>query len=497
MKFFFVFITLVFPLITFANNCNQFVQKSKSLKEIKHILRSSEYELNAYDFEKLTLDDLKKYFLSEFIKAEDKLNTIINNQSLPSFNNTLLALEKLDLELNRAHTLLSHIDMTNQSPDTTALIELFEKLYQQLSDKQKFSQTLFKRIEAVYQKQQIKKTLDNESFKLLKDAYENFQKSGINLPKEQQTRLSVIEKNLTDLSKEFEQNILKHKKEIVFYLDESEVDGIPDYVLKSASELAEKIPGHAKYLFSPQFGNSGMVTAYATSPEVRLKAYLATEKLAQDGVFNNTSIVYEIIKLRHEKAQILGKENYAELSISDKMAKSEKNVLTFLETLRDVSRPYAIKEKELLLNFYNELTQKNESNIPMSDRAYYGRLFSEKLDNFDTEMVRPYFEMNNTLTVVFDLVEKLYQVKFIKVNIPTSHPDVYAYRVYDQKTESDIGLFYFDPYARPEKNGGAWSMGRKLPVLNTNSILCFKSRFMLVFFFSLSKLEQLLLTFIL
>lgn len=451
MKFILSFLFLV--QILHANDCSHFFHQSKSLKEIRNIIVKNENTLNAIDFERLTLDDLKKYFLNEYTKTEDKIHAIINSSAKPSFNNTIVSLEKADIELARVISIAYHIDSVATTTDTKKFLKLIKTLMSELSDKIYYNKVLYEKVNRVHESNP---QLSFAETKLLNKTLNTFKANGINLPSKNQERLSQINIEIMELNQKFAENVLEHEKQIKLFLNEEELKGVPQDVVESAEQLAKK-DGHSnKFLFSPQYNNDRKLLEYADDEAVRKKAYDTTKRTASEGPFNNIPVLKEIVTLRNEKAKILGQDSYAQLIAQRNMAKSEENILRFIESTQEFLEPLRQKEKEELDKFVERL-RGFKAELEPWNKAYYIRKYSEALNQFEEEEVRPYFELENTLAGIFKIVEDLYSVEFSPINIPNYSPDVRTFLVKDLKSKQEIGLFYYDPYARTGKSGGAWS----------------------------------------
>jgi oligopeptidase A len=293
----------------------------------------------------------------------------------------------------------------------------------------------------------------------IRNELRDFHLSGIDLPADKQARLKDISQELSRLTTKFGENVLdatrEWKKQVT---DESLLAGLPDSVKAMARLNAEReqLDGWVLTLDAPCLLPT---MNYAENRALREEMYIANVTRASDqgpdaGRWDNSQIMQDILRLRHEKAQLLGFANYAEYSLATKMAEKPQDVVDFLYDLARRARPAALKELEEVRQLARRLDGLEE--VQHWDVPYYSeKLRLEKYD-LSQETLRPWFPLPRVLEGLFRVVHRLYGLSVEpRDDVTTWHPDAHFYDVYDSAGQLR-GQFYFDPYARPGKRGGAW-----------------------------------------
>jgi oligopeptidase A len=308
--------------------------------------------------------------------------------------------------------------------------------------------------------------------KVIKDALRDFELSGIALPAHERARYKELSLRLSELQAKFEENIMDSVQAWSrLVTDEAQLDGMTDGA-KSAARTKAQAKNLEGWLLTLDFPSYDAVISKACNRELRQTLYAAyatraSEQNGHDLKFDNTALMGEILALRHEQALLLGFKNFAELSLATKMAESPAEVEQFLLDLGHKARPRAQAEIEEL----RELARADGiTDLQPWDAAYYSEKLREQTLGLSDEALRPYFPFPQVVRGMFDLVEQLYDIRIEPISgITTWHADVstYTLKQADGKPENKaLGLFYLDPYSRPEtKRGGAWMdecQGRRL-----------------------------------
>ena len=297
--------------------------------------------------------------------------------------------------------------------------------------------------------------------KVVDDALRDFKLSGIALPAAQKARYKTISLRLSELQSKFEENVMDCTQAWQHLVtDESELVGMTDSAKASAKAKAEakKLDG---WLLTLDFPSYDAVISRCENRALRQKLYTAYATRAADGPehdaqFDNTALMGEILDLRHEQAQLLGFNNFAELSLATKMAESPAEVESFLLDLARRARAPGAAELQQLKDL---AAQDGIDDFAAWDMAFYSERLREATLGLSDEALRPYFPFPQVLQGLFDLVRKLFGVRIEPLSgVETWHPDVGTYElIRDDGSQERVGQFYLDPYARPEtKRGGAW-----------------------------------------
>jgi oligopeptidase A len=294
--------------------------------------------------------------------------------------------------------------------------------------------------------------------KVITDALRDFRLAGIALPARDKERFKAISLRLSELHAKFEEHLMDCVQAFSkLVTDERELAGMTDAAKAAALEKA-RAKGHEGWLLTLDFPSYDAVISKATDRALRRELYeafatRASERGPHDRKFDNTALMGEILALRHELAKLLGFNNFAELSLATKMAESPDEVEKFLRDLALRAKSRAQAELEEL----RALAREDGLELEVWDSAYYSEKLRQRKLGLSDEALRPYFPFPQVVRGMFDLVERLYDVKIEPVaGIPTWHADVTTY-VLKYKDGETFGMFYLDPYARPAtKRGGAW-----------------------------------------
>jgi peptidyl-dipeptidase Dcp len=313
---------------------------------------------------------------------------------------------------------------------------------------------LFKRVKSVYE-QKDSLSLDTESQRLLDKSYKSFVRNGALLNEAEQQTLREIDKNLSRLQLEFGEHVLADTQIFSLHItDELALDGLPDSVKTAAEDLA-KSKEKEGWLFTLDYPSYVPFMKFSTQRSLREKMYKAfTSKGFQKNENNNEAIVLNIVRLRHQRAQLLGYENHAQYVLEERMAKSPATVFDFSQNILDKALPAAKAELETLKTYGKE--QLGLDRLEKWDGSFVGEKLRQATFNFEEEVLKPYLPLQACVKGMFEIAHKLYGLNFSEVNdIPVYHKEVSTYKVYDQKG-AFVSYFYTDFHPRPGKRGGAW-----------------------------------------
>ncbi len=310
-------------------------------------------------------------------------------------------------------------------------------------------------------------TLETAQQKIINNALRDFTLSGIGLDEDKQQRYKAISLEQSNLASKYEENLMDAtnawKKHIT---DELQLTGLPPSALAQAKQAAEQ-EGLEGWLINLQFPSYSAVMTYADNRELRQEHYQAFATRASDqgpdaGRWDNTDIMEQTLALRHEKAQLLGFNNYAELSLAAKMADKPEDVISFLEDLADKSWRQGRKDLAELREFAEQYY--GITDLQSWDMSYYSEKMRQHFYQLSQEEVKTYFPANRVLAGLFTVVERLYGLQIEAISeFDSWHPDVQFFQIHD-KNGNIRGQFYLDLYARAKKRGGAWMddcVGRK------------------------------------
>ena len=374
------------------------------------------------------------------------------------WKNLINPLEDLHDRLNKAWSPVSHM---NSVICTDALREAYNECLPLLSDywtEVGQNAKLYDAYKAIAESGEYP-ILDIAQQKIIDNALRDFRLSGVNLDSDKQKRFKEIEQQLSKLSSQFSDQLLDATNAWTKLIkNEEALSGLPKSALMLAAQAADKEKQEG-WLLNLEIPCYMAVMTYAEKRGLRREMYEAYSTRASDqgphaGQWDNSEIMDQILRLRHEKAQLLGFENYAELSLAVKMANTPDQVVSFLNDLAERSISYARNDLEELRQFTE--TQFGLKTLEAWDIGYYSEKFRQHRFDLSQEEVKAYFPITRVLPGLFAVVEKLYGLQIIeRFDIDFWHPDVKFFEISDQNGELR-GRFYLDLYARSKKRGGAW-----------------------------------------
>lgn len=411
-------------------------------------------------FDQIKLEHYEPAIVEGMAQQKAEIEAIINNPEAPTFANTIEPYESSGKMLHRTTTVFANQLSANTCDE---LQDLANKLMPVLSEHENdicLNEQLFARIKQVYDNRG-NETLNGEQQKLLEDIYIGFTRNGANLNDEQKATFRELTKQLSLLSLQFSNNLLKETNDYQLHLkDEDDLKGLPASAVEAAKEAAEEkgLEGWIFTLHSPSFSPFMM---YADKRELRKELYLAyNTRCTHDNAQNNVEVVKQLVNLRMQVAQLLGYETYADYALERRMAQDQAHVYKLLNDLLDAYTPTAHQEIEEVQALARELEGDDFILMPW-DLGYYSHKLKERKFNLDNEKLRPYFELSKVKQGVFGLATRLYGISFKEnKDIPVYHPDVNAYEVYDMD-DTYLAVLYTDFHPREGKQGGAWMTSYK------------------------------------
>jgi peptidyl-dipeptidase Dcp len=391
----------------------------------------------------------------EAIKSAGKETKLISeNPEIPSFENTVAALDRIGEKLGRVSDILFNLNSAETSKELQAVTLEVSPMLTRFSNDITLNEQLFARIKTVYD---LKSSLElnTEQQMLLERKYRNFLLGGAGLEDGKKKRFREISEELSQLSLKFEENVLEETNSFELHIiDSSDLAGLPDGVVEMAS-MEAKSRQKQGWIFTLHFPSYIPFMQYSDKRELRekmLKAYTSRSFRGND--HDNRSLVQEITNLRLEIAEILGYNNFAEMILGDRMAENPAKVQSFLDELYNASHPAALRDYENIRKFARENGFKDE--IERWDWAYFSEKLKKAKYDIDDEILKPFFSLDPVRKAVFDLASRLYGIKFIENNnIPIYHQEVKTYEIFDADG-SFLAILYIDYYPRPGKSGGAW-----------------------------------------
>ena len=411
-------------------------------------------------FDRIKIEDYEPAIRKGMEEEDNEIRKIIENQDIPTFENTILALENSGELLERVTTVFFNIMSAETNDELDAIAERIMPELSEHSNNISLNPKLFERVKAVYQNKESLNLSDEEA-RLLEKTYDGFVRSGANLNEEDKETFRRLSMELSSLTLKFSQNHLKETNKYELHItDKENLAGLPDSALESASQTAKE-KGKEGWIFTLHAPSYIPFMKYSKIRELRKELYMAYNTQCTHGdEFDNTEIVKQLVNTRMELAILLGFENYADYVLRKRMAENSEKVYLLLNQLIEAYTPTAKKEIKEIEDIAKRLEGEDFELMPW-DFSYYSEKLKNEKYNFDEEALRPYFELSNVIKGVFGLATKLYGITFRKNSeIPVYHKDVEAFEVYDSDN-TFLAVLYTDFHPRAGKRSGAWMTSYK------------------------------------
>ena len=392
-------------------------------------------------------------------KAE--VEAIVNNPEEPTFENTIVALDRSGLLLDRVVGVFFNVLEADGNDEMNDIAEKVSPMLSELSDGIILNDALFQRVKAVYE-QREDFGLDAEQMRLLTETYKHFADNGANLPEDKKERLKEINQELALLSLKFGNNVVAETNACQFFVkDEAELAGLPESAKAAAAEEATAAGHPGEWLFTPKRTSFTPVLQYCENRELRKQLLMDyTTRANHNNENDNKAVIIREMELRIEKAKLFGYDNPADYILADCMAKNHQTVDAFLASvwapsLKAAKREAAELQKLLSKDLPGEKLQ------PW-DWWYYAEKLRKAKYDLDEEQLKPYFELDNVRKGAFGVATKLYGLQFEKLeDMPVYNPEVEVFKVTEANGDL-VGILYTDYFPRAGKRPGAW-MNQILP----------------------------------
>ena len=382
-----------------------------------------------------------------------EIDAITSDNDAPTFENVILAYDRSGRMLAQTELIFGMLCAAENTPEMQALQERVMPLLAAHADKILLNEKLFERVKAVYDRRGALE-LDAEQNRLLEKTYRDFVRAGALLDAEQKARLKAINGELSLAAVKFGQNILAENGNYALVLESADLDGIPSNVRDQAREKAEATGKKGKYVFTLHKPSLIPFLTYSQKRELREEIYKAYLNRCNNGdEYDNKQLINDFIRLRTEKAHLLGYPSYADYVVDDEMAGTTDAVY---KLLNEIWTPALERAKGELAEM-EELFRKDhpDGEFASWDWWYYAEKVRKQKYQLEEELLRPYFSLENVQSGIFFLANRLYGITFRPIVVPLYHPDAIAYEVLDAD-ESHLGVLYFDYFPRDGKSQGAW-----------------------------------------
>lgn len=407
-------------------------------------------------FDKLTVDNYREAITDGVEKHKQEIKAIAENKEKPTFKNTIAALDRSGMELDRAQGTFGPLSSSNSTAEFRELDKELSPLLSSHSDDITMNEKLFQRVKHVYLNADSA-NLTHEELKVIEKTYKQFERSGANLSDEDKEKLRKLNLEISELQLQFNQNLLHETNNTFVTVDKIEdLNGLPQSDIDRAAAMAKAQGQEGKWMFNMQRASCNPVLQYCTNRELRRRVYEAyCNRGNQGNEYDSKEICAKLVKLRLERAQLMGFKNCASQILDSRMAKTPEAVYHLLD---QIWTPAVAKANEELADIREEMKKDGLDCEPEGwDYRFYSERARKAKYNFDESKFSEYLEINNVLKGVFYVANKLYGVTFKEITneIPAYEPTAQAWEVYDNDSTL-LAIFYSDYMPRDGKRAGAW-----------------------------------------
>jgi peptidyl-dipeptidase Dcp len=440
--------------------------------------QESTLPFHAPDFTRITDADYQPAIEQGIAIEQAEIEAIANNPAAPTFENTLVAMERAGRMLNRTYATFGQVQGANTNDALDAVEEAVSPKLAALNDAIYLNDKLFQRVKAVHDRRASLR-LTPEDAMLLETTYADFVHAGALLTPAQKEQLKTLNTRIASLETAFSQGLTKATADKApVFNSRAELAGLTDAEVDAAAKLAEKMGQPGKFALALVNTTQQPMFVRLTNRDTRRKLFEASINRTMGGDKDDlTATISELADLRAQKAALLGLPNFATYAMYDRMVKDPAQAIKFME---DFVPAVAARQKAEAALLLEAAKADGVTELQPWDWGYYAEKVRKARYDLDEDQIKPYFELYRTLEDgVFYAATQMYGITFKRrTDIPTYHPDMRVYTVLD-KDGSELGLFYFDPFARPNKQGGAWMnnfveqsflLGDKPVISNTHNV---------------------------
>lgn len=427
-----------------------------SSNENNPLLQPSELPYGTANFDEIEDSDFQPAMEKGMEEQLEEIRDIANNSEAPTFENTLVAMERSGQTLSRVYRVFNLLASANTNPTLQKIQEEEAPKLAAHQDRIYLNDKLFQRVKALYEKRDSLE-LDKESKRLVEYYYQHFELAGANLNEDDKAALKKLNEEEAQLSAQFTNRLLAAAKESALVVDDpSQLAGLAENEIQAARQNAQDNGYQNKFLVSLQNTTQQPALQSLKNRNTREELFEHSWNRAEHGDSNDTrQIISRLAEIRAQQAKLLGFNNFAEWKLQNQMAKNPENVKDFLGKLVPAATAKAKAEAKDIQQMIN----KEGENFQLKpwDWNYYAEKVRKERYDLDESVVKPYFELDNVLqNGVFFAAHELYGLSFKeRTDLPVYQEDVKVYEVFNEDSTS-VGLFYTDYFKRDNKSGGAW-----------------------------------------
>jgi len=409
-------------------------------------------------FDKMDLADLKPALEAAMALELAEIEAIANNPEPPTFENTLVAMERAGETYNRVGTYFGIWSSNLSSPEERAVEQEMAPIMADHTSKIRQNDKLFARIKSVYESDELK-ALSPEQQRLAWVIYDRFASQGATLQGEAKARYAAINQRLAELYTRFGNNLLADEEGYVTYLTADQLGGLPESLVNAAAAAATERGQQGKYAITNTRSSMDPFLTYSTERALREQVWRNYYSRGDNGDENdNNAIIAEILQLRDERVGLLGYENFAQWQTQNRMAKTPEQALGLLMKIWPAAVE-RVREEVADMQAIADAEGATFKIAPWDYRYYAEKVRKDKYD-LDSDEVKQYLQLDKLREAMFFVAGEVFNFAFTPVpqgSVPVFHPDVKVWEVNDKTTGRNIGLWYLDPFARAGKRSGAWA----------------------------------------
>ena len=410
------------------------------------------------NFDEMTLEDLKPALNQAMAINLIEIENIANQSTSPSFDNTIVALERTGKVLDRVFTYYGIWSSNLSSPEFRNIQQEMAPIMSAFFSKISQNQALFNRVKAVYENLESS-TLRADQQRLVKLTYNGFARNGATLSEKDKKRYTEINQRLAELHTQFGNNVLVDEENYVVFVSEFQLGGLPSSLIRAAAAAAEELGKPNMYAITNTRSSMAPFLTFSEHRSLRQKVWSNYYSRGDNGdQYDNNKVIAEILNLRHERVGLLGYDSYAQWRLEDRMAKNPENAMALLEAVW----PSAIARVSEEVADMQAIADTENTGIKIEpwDYRYYAEKVRKDRYQLDSDEVKQYLQLDKLNQAMFFVASELFNFTFTAVaenSVPTFHPDVKVWEVTDKISGEHVGLWYLDPFARKGKRSGAWA----------------------------------------
>ncbi len=404
-------------------------------------------------FAQIRAEHFRPAYERAFAEHAREIAAIAENPATPTFENTIVALEQSGRLLARIDLVFGNLAASDTNDELQSIERDLAPLHARHWSSIFLNADLFHLIDDIFTRRSALE-LDAESLRVLERYQLDFVRAGANLGEEERKRYAQVSERLAELGTAFGQNVLADEQSFLLPLQESDLDGLPDFAREAASGIAKERGSDAPFAITTSRSSAEPFLQFSDRRDLREKVFKAlTKRGDNDSAHDNKKLIAEIVTLRTERAKLLGYSTFADYRLADTMAQTPDTARILLDQVWTAARSRALEERDALQTVVAE--EGSNFSLAAWDWRYYAEKLRKERYDFDEAEIIPYLQLDKMIEAAFDTAHRLFGLSFTeRKDIPVYHPDVRVWEVI--RGGEHVGLFFGDYFARPSKRGGAW-----------------------------------------